>query len=49
MLGQVQAIVLIAPGTENLSRLNNLRSEAVAVVVIIRRAIAGLDEFWRDA
>jgi hypothetical protein len=44
----MQTEVLITARTENLARLNDLGSQAVTVIVVVR-ALAGLNEFRRDS
>ena len=49
MLRQMQSEVLVAPWTEDLPRLDNFCSEAIAVIVVIVAALAGLDKFRRNS
>ena len=48
VLGEVKAEVLVASGTENFPRLDDLSGQAIAMVVIIR-AFASLYELWSDS
>ena len=49
MLRQMQSEVFVAPWTKNLPRLDNFCSEAIAVIVVIIGALAGLNKLRSNA